>query len=92
VRYVDEIATIRVPPDVEVSRSREPAPGDVVITPDRRRWRVSKVDHGVVAGFIALNLDQPEVLTGGVAQLEWRQADESWLLVDRRRGTERRTQ
>jgi hypothetical protein len=64
----------------------------VVITPDRRRWRVSKVDHGVVAGFIALNLDKPEVLTAGVAQLEWRQTDECWLLLDRRRDPDRRGQ
>ena len=82
----------RVSQGVEVSRSRDPTPGDVVITPDRRRWRVSKVDAGFSPGFIAMSFEKAEILSGSVTQLEWYQPDQCWILMERRQGPQRRDQ
>ena len=56
-------------------------PGDEVVTPDRRRWRISSVTRtGLDRHFLALDLEQKRVLAGKIDRLAWNEAEQSWQL------------
>lgn len=57
------------------------SPGDPIVTADQRRWRVSRIDRNRLPySFLAVDEDGKTVLAGGLEQLEWRDAERTWIL------------
>jgi hypothetical protein len=57
------------------------SPGDAIVTADKRRWRVSRIDRNRLPySFLAIDADGKTVLAGGLEQLEWREEERTWVL------------
>lgn len=60
-------------------RPADITPGDPLLTPDRRRWRVSRVDR-FPGQFLAEQPDRHTVLAASLDRLVWSDVEQAWVL------------
>jgi hypothetical protein len=69
-----------------LKRADDLSPGDPLVTPDNRRWRVAAVDRvHYPPMFMATDDSGTTVLSAGLERVAWSPAHQCWILVESRR-------
>jgi hypothetical protein len=67
------------------------ARGDLIVTPDSRRWHLMVIVRGAPTRFVAEEEGGLETFIEDVRMLEWQADGAGWKLVDRRLDPARRS-